>query len=144
MFKKVFYKTLRKNKVFKIGNSVLFAVQIPDDSVGCSGSRCSNCNSKAAYCHQICRQCKLPFIGPFGFPQLPDWESLTLDEKSTMVEEVYCHHSHRGRIEYVNVDFVPLTSDELNEVEKLQHRDARFFLLTHEVAPQKIRENLLF
>ena len=89
MDKETLDKALRENRVFKIGDSFHFAVQIPDDSVGISGSRCSNCGSEVAYCHQICRQCKLPFIGPFSFPQLPDWESLTPDKKRTMVEEVY-------------------------------------------------------
>lgn len=143
MDKEILSKALQENKIFKIGNGFLFAVQIPDDSVGCSGSRCSNCGNEAAYCYQTCRQCKLPFIGPLGFPQLPDWESLTLDEKRTMVEEIYCHHDNRGRSGYANVEFVPLTFDELNKVEKLQYHDAELFLLAHKVDPQKIRASLL-
>lgn len=143
MNKKMLDKALQENKVFKIGNSFVFAVQIPDDSVGCSGSRCSNCNNESAYCYHICRQCKLPFIGPSGFPQLSDWESLTPDKKRRMVEEVYCHYNNRGRLAYTNVEFVPLTLDELKEVERLKDRDVKLFLSTHEVDPQKIKEILL-
>ncbi|MCK4554562.1 hypothetical protein KAU19_06430 [Candidatus Parcubacteria bacterium] len=142
MNRKLLKKATQESRIFKIGNGFFFAAQIPDDSVGGSGSRCTNCNKETIYCHQICRQCKLPFIGPFGFPQLPVWESLTPDEKRTMVEEIYCHSGDRGRLLYTNVEHIPLTLNELAKVERLKYRNADLFLSAHGVAPQKIRENL--
>ena len=134
---------VREGKIFKIGKGFHFAVQVPDDTVGCSGSRCSWCNTRTAYCHQICRHCYLPFVGPFGFPQLPEWETLTPEERRREVEEIYCHDSRRGRLIYTNVDFVPLTPKELDEIERLGHRDAHYFLITHEHDTKKIRGILM-
>ena len=136
-------RAIHESRVFKIGNSFLFAVQIPDDSVGGSSSRCSNCNNKTVYSNQICRKCQLPFIGPFGFPQLPKWEALSPKEKRTMVEEIYCHCNNRGRIEYTNAENVPLTLGELAKVEGLRYHDADLFLSAHEVVSENIREILL-
>lgn len=143
MNKKMIRMAIQESRIFKIGYSFLFAVQIPDDSVGISGSRCSYCDNKTAYCEQICRQCKLPLIGPFGFPQLPKWESLTPEKRKTMVEDIYCHKNDRGRLGYVNVEPVPLTKEELRKVEKLEHHDANLFHLTHDVTPQNISGILL-
>ncbi|MCK4539618.1 hypothetical protein KAU09_00510 [Candidatus Parcubacteria bacterium] len=134
---------IQEGRIFKIGKGFFFAVQIPDDTVGGSGSRCSYCNASIVCCHQICRHCDLPLIGPFGFPQLPEWELFTLEEKRMTVEEIYCHHGNRGRLLYTNVEHIPLTFDELTKVEEINYHDADLFLLAHEIAPQKIREILL-
>ena len=139
MFKKAF----KKNRIFRIGYSFLFAVQIPYNFGGCSSARCSNCGEKAPYCHQICRKCKLPFVGPIGFPQLPAWKTMSSDGKKMLVEEIYCHKDNKGRITCVNVENIPLNLDELLKVEKLKFHDAMLFSSTHEISPQKIRSILL-
>jgi len=143
MDKKMLEKAQGTGKVFKIGDSFFFAVQVPDDSVGCSGSRCSNCNHASAYCHQVCRQCGLPFVGPFGFPQLPEWMTLSLDRKEITVKEIYCQSGKRGRLGYANVELFPLTPCELRTVECLKSDDARLFLAAHDVGPQKAKERLI-
>lgn len=148
MDKKKLDEALRENKAFKIGEGFIFAAQIPDDSIGCSGSRCSNCNSKTAYCIQMCEECGLPFIGPFGFPQLPEWESLTLEQKRKLVEKVYFHDAHRGRLVATNVRPVPLTRGELHDVEAYYDIPgfaplAGTFLSAHGVSPQEIGKRLI-
>ncbi|MDP1619432.1 MAG: hypothetical protein Q8M12_00365, partial [bacterium] len=86
---KLLERVIAEGKVFKVGNSFFFAAQIPDDSVGCSGSRCSCCNGKVAYCNHVCKHCGLPFVGPCGFPQLPHWEAMSIDMRIDMVEMVF-------------------------------------------------------
>jgi len=134
---------MEAGKAFKIGNSFVFAAQIPDNSVGCSGSRCSNCGNSTAYCDQICRCCNLPFVGPAGFPQFITWKMATPQEKKNMVLQVYCHNRDRGRLGYANVEYVPLSPSELREIERLTDREAHNFQLTHGHAPQQIRRILL-
>jgi hypothetical protein len=129
--------------LFKVGNSFKFAVQIPDDTIGCSGSRCGNCNSKVAYCDQLCSQCKLPFVGPFGFPQLPKWQSMTADEQRTMVEEIYSMDSNHGRLTCTNVLPIPLHPNEVQGIERLTGHDAKLFLSFHGINPQNIRTVLI-
>jgi|WetSurMetagenome_2_1015567.scaffolds.fasta_scaffold45706_3 hypothetical protein len=142
MDKNALKKAWEENKIFKIGRSFLFAIQVPDDSVGCSGSRCSNCNNSVAYCNHRCRHCGFPFVGPFGFPQIFVWETLSPEQKRTIVEDIYAHHSNRGRLLYTNVEPVPLTPKELREIERLMHRDADYFRSTHSISPKKIRRTL--
>ena len=143
MNKEMIEKALQERRIFKIGNSFLFAAQIPDDLVGISGSRCSNCNNETSYCHQRCRQCGFPFIGPFRFPQFLKWRILSLGEKSIIVEDIYAHDYNRGRLGYVNVEFVPLTEKELKKVEELKNHNANLFLSAHSISPQEIRKTLL-
>lgn len=136
-------EALQEDRLFKIGYSFLFAVQVPDDSVGISGSRCSNCDNEVAYCNQRCIQCGFPFIGPFGFPQFILWKTLSSAEKRIMVEDIYANHGRRGRLGYTNVEFVPLTKDELKKIEKLKYHHAEYFLSTHAISPQEIKKTLL-
>jgi hypothetical protein len=142
MDEKTLKEALEENRLFKIGNSFLFAVQIPDDTIGCSGSRCSNCNGSVAYCNHRCEYCGFPFVGPFGFPQLPVWETFSSEQKRTAVEDVYAHRSNRGRLLYTNVEFVPLTSDELRKVEHLSGGEAEHFCSAHSISIRKIRQTL--
>jgi hypothetical protein len=131
-------------KVFRVDDSFFFAAQIPDNSVGCSGSRCSNCGAKTAYCVQICRECDLPFVGPCGFPQISGWEKLSLGEKTKMVKEIYRHEDkQRGRLGYKNIASVPLTPEELLLVEDLDGHDFALFLAAHEIKTKKLREILV-
>jgi len=134
-------KALQEMKLFKVGSSFIFAAQIPDDSVGCSGSRCSNCNNMAAYCEQRCLWCGFPFIGPSGFPQFPEWKALSLAIKKELVEDTYMR-SGKGRLGYSNVEFVPLTSEELHLIESLSGRDVEHFLSAHSISPREIRSTL--
>jgi len=134
-------QALKSQRLFKANNSFLFAAQIPDDSVGCSGSRCSNCGNKTAYCNQRCFWCGFPFIGPFGFPQISEWELLSKGEKGALVEGIYHQHDN-GRMGYVNVDWVPLTEAELSEIELLDIEKAHYFKSTHSVSPKEIRKTL--
>ena len=135
-------KAMREGKVFKISDSFFFAAQIPDDSVGISGSRCSNCGGEAAYCHQLCRKCNLPFVGPFGFPQWPKWKRMAPGVKVLVVEEVFHNGNNRGRLGYTNVEAVPLSPEELRKVEQLCDQEADYFLATHKIAARRIREIL--
>ena len=132
---------MEQGKLFKVDESFIFAVQIPDDSVGCSGSRCSNCNGAVAYCDQRCEHCGFPFVGPFSFPQLPRWNLRPLDEKRKLIEDAYAR-DNRGRLGYTNVAYVPLTPIELEKIEKLTGHDAETFTSVHGISPQKIRETL--
>jgi len=134
-------RKLEEGRAFQIGKTFWFAAQIPDDKVGCSGSRCSNCEDKTAYCVQICRTCGLPFVGPFGFPQWLKWQEMTAKEKRAAAEEVYSSSKH-GRLGYTNVRFVPLTQVELAEIEALPEYEAHMFTLTHEVRPAGLRQKL--
>ena len=104
-------KLLEEFKIFQIGNSFIFAAQIPDNSVGISGSRCTNCGGSVAYCNQVCRGCGLPLVGPFGFPQIGNWVSLSASERKSVIESVYYRLDH-GHLGYANVPSVPLTPDE--------------------------------
>ncbi len=135
-------EALREMRLFKVGSSFLFAVQIPDDSVGCSGSRCSNCNNTVAYCEQRCTSCGFPFIGPSGFPQFSKWKTLDSSRKRILVEDVYASGVSRGRLGYSNVEFVPLTVRELSRVERLEGCDARHFISAHLISPKVIRVTL--
>lgn len=143
MFKCTLKKALRKNRIFRVGKSFLFAVNIPDDTIGISGSRCSNCGSPGAYCIQRCRHCGFPLIGPFGFPQLPTWKIISPEQKITMVKEVFAQASKRGRIEYLGISSIPLTAEELNAVEHLPREEDAAFSHVHKIAPKEIRKTLL-
>lgn len=129
--------------VYRIEKSFAFTAQIPDDSVGGSGSRCASCGGTAAYCEQICRACGFPFVGPYGFPQWSEWKELTTEQRENLVIEMYTQHHNRGRLGYSNVEYIPLTVEELVEVERLGGEDAYRFTRTHEVSPQKIRDLLI-
>ncbi len=135
-------RKIKESNVYRVEGSFAFTAQIPDDSVGCSGSRCANCDTEVPYCNQICRYCGLPFVGPGGFPQYPTWTTLSTNEKMTLFISAFNSY-RRGRLGYANVAFVPLTSDELTEVEELEGREANLFELTHKISPKKIREVLL-
>lgn len=135
-------QALRERRIFAIDNSFHFAVQVPDDSVGISGSRCSNCENVVAYCDQRCTSCGLPFIGPVGFPQFSEWKDLSANRKRITVEDVYARDNTRGRLGYANVEFVPLTPNELNEIEKLAGDAVEHFISVHGISPQKIRHTL--
>lgn len=123
---------INEDRIFKIGNSFYFAVQVPDDSVGCSGSRCSSCGGEVACCHHVCKHCKMPFIGPFGFPQLLIWEKMTSDKKWQNVREVHSCVKNSGRLTYTNVLPFPLNPEELNKVDNLSWREFfDYFCETH-------------
>ena len=114
LIKSAWFKSMYKwGRVFKVNNGFFFVVNIPDDLVGCSGSRCSHCGSKSAYCYQVCKKCNLPFIGPFGFPQIIVWRSLAIEKRKSIVEEIFINTGDRGRLGYVGMPPVPLTFDEL-------------------------------
>jgi hypothetical protein len=138
-------EAVREGRLFRVGRSFLFSAQIPDDSVGCSGSRCSNCNSETAYCVEICEHCTLPFVGPFGFPQLPVWNQLSLEEKNRSVQEVYMSDNH-GRLGSTNVESIPLNPRELERFENLDltsHDEAEaLFQQDHGISSQEIKKIL--
>lgn len=129
-------------RAFKIMSSFVFAAQIPDDSVGCSGSRCSNCEGSTAYCEQFCRNCGLPFVGPSGFPQWTEWQNYEPEKRKGLVTKVF-FYTDRGRLGYANVAYVPLGEQELCEVEKLSGHEATLFAETHSVEPRNLRNILL-
>ncbi len=126
---------LQEGRVFSVGKSFIFAVQIPDDSQGCSASRCSNCETVVAYCHMVCKNCGFPLVGPFGFPQLPQWQSLTLADRRVEVEEVYCHHGNYGRLRWVNVPHVPLHFREAAALKALNCDEAERYRRVHGIEP---------
>lgn len=126
------------DKIFKVGYSFYFAVQVPDNTVGISGSRCSNCNGEVVYCEQVCKHCNMPFIGPFGFQQLSIWKTKTSAAKRMLVEEIYSREKERGRLEYIGVNYVPLTPVELVMVEKLECNND--FFSAHGIYLHEIRE----
>ncbi len=108
---------MNKTGIFQIGNSVEFAVQVPDKSVGCSGSRCSHCNAEMAYCEHRCKSCGLPVIGPFGFPQIEEWSSLSAQKKRKIMETVYSDWPSRGRLNVINATDLLLVSLPWREIE---------------------------
>lgn len=121
------------DRTFRVDDSFKFAVQIPDNTVGCSGSRCTNCGSKVAYCNHVCNSCQRPFIGPFGFPQLPIWQAMSSDKKQAMVVEIYRRENH-GRLMWGNVQAMPLTERELAPLVNLGFHDAIHFISTHGIS----------
>ncbi|MCK4918722.1 MAG: hypothetical protein KAS02_02975 [Candidatus Pacebacteria bacterium] len=133
-------KAFQQGRSFQIEGSYKFAIQIPDNAVGRSGSYCSNCGNEESYCHQVCRECGLPFIGPFGLPQLPAWGSLSLNKKKALVLEIFTNFKNRGRMEYEGVRFIPLTPAELAEVEK--NGVEELFLGVHGVSPNNLKNIL--
>jgi len=133
----------QSNQSFKVGHSFKFAVQIPDDTVGCSGSRCGNCNNKVAYSDQLCSQCNLPFVGPFGFPQLPKWRSMTADEQRIMVEDIYSMDPNHGRLVSIGLLSIPLHPNEVRGVEKLTDDNAELFFRTYGINPRYITAVLI-
>ncbi len=126
---------------FKVGDSFRFTAQIPDDSVGCSGSRCSECGAKSAYCEQFCSTCNLPFIGPFDFPQWSDWMKLGSVERWKLVERIFNEPS-RGRLGSVNVLSIPLVPQEVSAVEKLAGHEYHLFKNFRRLDPATIRMTL--
>ncbi len=128
---------------FRLGAGFRFAAQIPDDSVGCSGSRCTNCGAGVAYCNQVCRGCGLPLIGPWGFPQFPEWLMLTGPEKQAKVEDVYYHERNHGRHGCLNVKDFPLTPNEAKGLVTIVEHDEELFTATHGISPQKLIEKIL-
>jgi hypothetical protein len=129
------------DRTFKIGNSFEFAIQIPDNTVGCSGSKCSNCGNDAAYCDQVCQTCRLPFIGPHGFPQLPTWQALSSNDKLHLVETIYGSSINEGRLGYDGISFVPLTLQELEKLEKtFESIDHERFYRVHRITLKELRE----
>ena len=135
MNKGEFVQAVTECRIFKVGNSFPFAVQIPDNEVGISGSRCTYCGSSVAYCEQICKHCDLPLIGPTGFPQLPEWRKLSTSEKLMLVEEVYTQDRDAGRLGYPNARNVPLNFSDLETIECLRDEDARLFKSAHGIWP---------
>jgi hypothetical protein len=142
MDEKDLQRALREGRIFHVGGSFLFAAQIPDDTVGCSGSRCSNCNEGVAYCNQRCEHCGFPFVGPSGFPQFPKWRTSSLEQRMMFAYDVYLHYSDRGRLGYQNVAYVPLTPEELEETEKIADDQEDLFSLTHSISPKEIKRTL--
>ena len=134
-------KAIEEGRIFRIGDSYLLAAQIPDDSVGCSGSRCSNCNSDTAYCKDICGQCELPFVGPFGFPQLPSWKKMSVEKRIKKVEEVYGSENH-GRLGCVNAMLTPLNPREWKEFETGDWDKKQMFFYVHNLSWQKLGQIL--
>jgi hypothetical protein len=128
-------------KFFTIGDSFRFAAQIPDEKVGISGSRCSNCDGAVAFCQEICKHCGLPFVGPFGFPDIDAWRQLDESEKRTWVERIFLRKNH-GRMTCVNVMTMPLVETELREAEELVGHDVQLFAQSHSIHPSKLREHL--
>lgn len=143
MDKEAISKALQEGRAFKVSGSCVFAAQIPDESVGCSGSRCTHCDGQAAYCDQICRYCKLPFIGPVGFPQFTRWKRLGSIEKLTLVDKVY-RVPNRGRLEYANVKNVPLTLDEAKGIVILTGNEAAAFYEVHKMDPRNVTSCFTF
>ncbi len=131
------------DSVYKVNGSFGFAVQVPDNRVGISGSRCSACGEPTAYSVQICEKCGLPFIGPFGFPQYEEWVKLSDIEKNDFILNVFHDMPARGRILRSGVPFFPLTMKELVSVEKFTGEDSEQFKLNYGMYPQELRSVLL-
>lgn len=134
-------EAIEKGKLFRVGNSYLLAAQIPDDSVGCSGSRCSNCESNTAYCEEICGQCELPFVGPFGFPQLPSWKKMSVERRIKKVEKVYDSKNH-GRLGCGNAYLIPLNPSELEKFETGDWEKRNLSLIAHHLSWSSLRNIL--
>lgn len=134
---------MQKGKIFKVENSFPFAVQIPDNSVGYGGSRCSNCNNEATYYEHLCTHCKSPFVGPFGFPQFLTWKTWHLDKKREAVQSIYCQPPKRGRLGRVEANFFPLTLDELIQIENLDVLSTDDFMRKYKMTTDEIRKKFL-
>lgn len=118
--------------VFRVADSFCFAAQIPDKTVGISGSRCSHCGTEAAYCFQVCRQCHLPFVGPGGFPELSTWETLSLGEKQARTYEVFVSTKH-GRVGYAGVHEIPLSPLEARSLRRMTRDEEWLFAEVHKI-----------
>lgn len=128
-------------KVFKFENSFIFVAQVPDILVGISGSRCSFCDNKVAYSHQVCKKCKLPFIGPLGFPQITKWEKLSVKKRRDMVAEIFRDYQ-KSRVG-CSTPQVPLCLDDIDTVENLEKSQAYSFQNSHGFNPKEILEYLI-
>lgn len=132
--------SLANGGLFRVGNSFFFAVNVPDNSVGCSGSRCSNCLEKTAYCEHLCSNCGFPFIGPFGVPQIAIWEQLSPRQKMTVVENVWDGWT-KGRLIIANHRFFPLTPGELHEITRSDIQTLALFEYLYGMLPQEIERS---
>ncbi|PCI28211.1 hypothetical protein COB55_04265 [Candidatus Wolfebacteria bacterium] len=128
-------------KVFAVDKSCRFALNIPDNEVGCSGSRCSSCGGKVVYCNHLCKHCKLPFVGPFGLPQLPEWNLLESSAREELAQQIF-HSTNHGRMTYSNVDSVPLTQLEAKIVAGPTEDEVSGFEQTHGESPLEIARRL--
>ena len=130
--------------VYRVDESFGFCVQVPDDKVGISGSRCGACGEKTAYSVQICKNCGLPFIGPFGFPQYEEWTKMLSFEKNDFILTVFNDAPTRGRVTRAGMLFFPLTIEELVIVEKkFTGENSERFEDHYGVHPQDLRGILL-
>lgn len=145
MHKNELERLLQQGRLFQVLgnlNSFVFAAQVPDESVGENYSRCSNCNNEIIHCEQICISCKLPFVGPSGFPQWSVWQKYQPEVKKGLAWKVFFFSSH-GRISTDRAEHFPLTEEELLKIEELSFQDATLFTATHAVHPGEIRDILL-
>jgi len=120
----------KDGQVFRISNGSWFSAQIADPSLGPTGARCSNCKSKTTFISQVCRECSMPFVGPLGFPQYPDWGKLTLPARASRFEEVFSFKDH-GRLTCAHIVSLPLTDEELQEFRNLSVKDQRSSFRAH-------------
>jgi len=84
---------LRDLRLFVVSEDV-FPAQIRDSKRGCSASICTNCFEPIAYSTEKCPNCKFEVIGPFGFPQIEVWQTLTNRQKIALIENVYRSEKH--------------------------------------------------
>jgi len=80
-------------RLFVVADDI-FPIQIRDSKRGCSASICSNCFEPIAYSTEKCRCCQFETVGPFGFPEIEEWQKLIDYDKRRLVERVYCSEKH--------------------------------------------------
>lgn len=132
---------VKQGKVFKLEDTFYFAVQVPDETVGCSGSRCSNCNTRVDYSEQFCENCQLPFIGPHGVQQIEQWKQLSPEGRNLLVKTVFEKKNH-GRIVSSGAAF-PLTPEELAVFKELEYGELVSFFPSNGIYPGEVEDMLM-
>lgn len=79
-------------------NRKMFAVALRQKRRGCSASVCGNCHEPVAFADGSCPNCQLPFIGPFGMPELDEWERMSPRAKEKLARKIY-HRPKQGRLQ---------------------------------------------
>lgn len=120
-------------QAFRVGDSIVFAVQLMDKEYGEGATRCSSCGTVLNLGNQFCTayMCGLPLIGPFGFPRWEIWNQLAKPERQQKVEKIFRHPTH-GRYSKFYITPIPLTVGEAEQLTKeLNAEEASEFRFVH-------------
>ncbi len=125
------------NGLFRVNLSFKFAVSIPNGDA----PSCSHCGGEILLCHQICRSCWQPLIGPLGVPVYSEWNLLDSDMKVGVARGVFCSTNY-GRLFLPDAKNVPLNIHEFDELLDMNDKDTRYFYIAHGKRPDELHRHL--